>query len=266
MRPQTGAVTFIGGSDAHPLDPPHDGTPSQNARRFIDHYGSLFGVANPSTDLTELLVFNGTSGDAAVRFQQRFRGLPVMAAEIAVQIGADGSVLSTSGEALPALDIDVTAGVSAATSADLARNLTVKYDHIGPELLSASAPELWIYDPSLLGADGPPGARPVWRVDVRTELGDVDRLVLIDAHSGTVALQLSQREDALNRSVCTNANNPALAETCSSPVRTEGGAPYGSCCTADRATRAPTRTRSGTARRWSTDKDTRAPTMSSPTN
>ncbi len=233
VRPQTGAVTFIGGSDAHPLDPPHDGTPSQNARRFIDHYGSLFGVANPSTDLTELLVFNGTSGDAAVRFQQRFRGLPVMAAEIAVQIGADGSVLSTSGKALPALDIDVTAGVSAATAADLARNLTVKYDHIGAELLSASAPELWIYDPSLLGADGPPGARLVWRVDVRTELGDVDRLVLIDANSGAVALQFSQREDALNRSVCTNANNPALSETCSSPVRTEGGAPYGGAGAAD---------------------------------
>ena len=45
-------------------------------------------------------------------------------------------------------------------------------------------------------------------MDVRTEIGDVDRLVLIDAHTGAVALQFSQREDALSRAVCNNNNNP----------------------------------------------------------
>ena len=75
-------------------------------------------------------------------------------------------------------------------------------------LLISSEPELWIYDPSLIGADGPAGTRLVWRMDVRNELGDVDRLVLVDAHTGAVALHFSQREDALNREVCDNNNNP----------------------------------------------------------
>ena len=37
--------------------------------------------------------------------------------------------------------------------------------------------------------------RVVWRVDVRSAMGDIDRLVLVDANDGTVALQFSQRED-----------------------------------------------------------------------
>ncbi|HZX54927.1 MAG TPA: M4 family metallopeptidase, partial [Ilumatobacteraceae bacterium] len=162
---------------------------------------------------------------SAVRFQQHYHGLPVFAGEIAVQIAVDGSVLSTSGEAMGAADVDVAPTMSANAATDTARNLAAKYDGVALESLSAAPPELWVYDPSLIGANGPPQPRLVWRIDVRTELGDVDRLVLIDAHSGSVALQFSQRENALNRSVCNNNNNPALPATCVSPVRTEGAPP-----------------------------------------
>ncbi len=157
----------------------------------------MFGVAKPATDLTELSTFETGSRVTAVRFQQRYQGVPVLGGEIAVQIGGNGSVLSTSGEALPEVDVDVNAEVPAAEAADTARSLVAKYDGVSAGLLTTSTPELWIYDPSLIGADGPAGARLVWRMDVRTELGDVNRLVLIDAHTGAVALQFSQREDAL---------------------------------------------------------------------
>jgi Zn-dependent metalloprotease len=232
VRPETGALAFIGGSEAHPLDGSEAGTPSQVARRFIDHYGTAFGVASPATDLTELPAFAAGVG-SAIRFQQHYNGVPVLAGEIAVQIGTGGQVLSTTGEVLPAVDVDINAQVSAETAAVEARTLTAKYEHVATDRLTASAPELWIYDPSLLGADGPPGTRLVWRVDVRTRLGDVDRLMLIDAHDGTVALQFSQREDSRYRSVCTNANNPALTDDCNSPVRTEGAPPYAGPGSAD---------------------------------
>jgi hypothetical protein len=217
--PETGAVTFIGGSAAHPLDSSGAGAPSEIARRFVDHYASLYGVTDPQADLTELDRARSGSGNSAVRFQQRYRGVPVLAGEIAVQLDADGSVLSTSGEALPSIDVDVNAQVPAASAASVARDLTAKYDQVAPELLSVSAPELWIYDPSLIGAGGAPGERLVWRTEVRTDLGDVDRLVLVDAHSGAIALQFSQREDALNRSVCDNADTPGASQTCTSPYR-----------------------------------------------
>src|SRR3954469_24212487 len=221
----SGEVTFMGASDTHPLAAPSSEPPSVVARDFMDRFGALFGVANPSTDLTQLSVVDTDSPVSAVRFQQHYHGLPVFAGEIAVQIAVDGSVLSTSGEAMGAADVDVAPTVSANAATDTARNLAAKYDGVALESLSAAPPELWVYDPSLIGANGPPQPRLVWRIDVRTELGDVDRLVLIDAHSGSVALQFSQRENALNRSVCNNNNNPALPATCVSPVRTEGAPP-----------------------------------------
>ncbi len=228
LRPETGAATFVGGSPTDPLAAPTAAPPSNVARSFIDHYGPLFGVANPASDLTQLRVFTSESGNSAVRFQQRYLGLPVLAGELAVQVGADGSVLSTSGETLPAIAVDVTPQVSAIAAADVARSVAAKYDAVDINTVKASTPELWIYDPSLIGADGSPGTRLVWRVEARTDLGDVDRLVLVDAHTGTVALQFNQREDALVRSVCDNANNPSASPTCTSPVRNEGDPPVAS--------------------------------------
>ena len=229
----TGEVTFIGGSGSQPLDPPDRRGPSTIARDFVDHYGPLFGVADPSTDLARLDITDTSAGDTAVRFQQTYRGIPVLAGEIAVQVDSDGRVLSTAGEALPGIDIDVTAQVPATSASELARNLAAKYDDVAADILTTSTPELWIYDPSLIGADGPPGPRLVWRVDVRTDLGDVDRLVLIDAHSGTVALQFNQRNDALNRQVCTNDNIRGAPQTCSAPVRVEGAPPFVGAAAAD---------------------------------
>jgi Zn-dependent metalloprotease len=229
----TGDVTFIGGSRSEPLDPPDNRQPSTIARDFVDHYGSLFGVTNPSADLARLDITDTSVGDTAVRFQQTYRGIPVLAGEIAVQVDSDGRVLSTAGEALPAIDIDVTAQVPGTAASELARNLAAKYDDVAADLVTTSTPELWIYDPSLIGADGPPGPRLVWRIDVRTDLGDVDRLVLVDAHSGTVALQFSQRNDALNRMVCTNNNVRGAPQACTAPVRVEGQGPIGGASAAD---------------------------------
>ncbi|MEO7370346.1 MAG: M4 family metallopeptidase, partial [Ilumatobacteraceae bacterium] len=226
VRPQTGVATFVGGSGGHPLAPAVKATAEVAARGFVDHYGALFGVADPSTDLTELRTFRASSGNSAVRFQQTYRGVPVLAGELAVQVAADGSVQSTSGEALPDLNVDVTARVASSAAADLARSLTSKYDEVDVGLLTASAPELMIYDPSLLGADGPAGSRLVWHVDVRTALGDADRFVLIDAHTGDVALHFSQRDDARNRSVCSDGNS-SNSEQCTTPVRIESDvSPY----------------------------------------
>ena len=135
LRPETGAATFAGGSVDSPLQPAVGGTPSVAARQFIDHYGPMFGVAKPATDLTEMSTFEAGSRVTAVRFQQRYQGVPVLAGEIAVQIGSDGSVLSTSGEALPDVDVDVNAQVPAAEAAETARSLVAKYDGVAVELL-----------------------------------------------------------------------------------------------------------------------------------
>ena len=221
----SGDVTFIGGSTQHPLQARDDGDRGDmraTGRRFIDQYGALFGVADSRTELTELRTFAGPVGTGgAVRYQQTFRGVPVMAGEVAVQVDAAGAVVSADGEASAGLDLDTSAMVPAQQAAQSGVTLTARADNADPSTLSVSAPELWIFDPTLMGVDDPLGARLVWRMDVRTPIGDVDRLVLIDAATGAVAFHFSQREDGLNRSVCDNNNNRNLGETCSSPVLTE---------------------------------------------
>jgi hypothetical protein len=165
LGPQTGKATFLGGTNARPLAAPVAGPPSTAARRFIDQYGGLFGIANPSSDLAEVRAFTSKSGNSAVRYQQRYAGLPVFAGELAVQVGNAGAVLSTSGEALPNIAVDVTPQVQGAAAADMARALAAKYDNVDLNSVQATTPELWIYDPSLIGADGPPGTRLVWRIE-----------------------------------------------------------------------------------------------------
>ena len=86
VRRETGAATFAGGSLEAPLQAAAGGTPSVAARRFIDRYGPMFGVAEPSADLAEVSTFQAASGVTAVRYQQRHQGVPVLAGQIAVQM------------------------------------------------------------------------------------------------------------------------------------------------------------------------------------
>ena len=222
VRSSTGNVTFVGASATHPLQQGNggDGDPGQTARRFINRYGAMFGVADPNAELSQAAVVRSTHGDA-VRFQQRFRGVPVLAGEVAVQIDAGGAVVSTLGEASPRLAIDVEPTVDTSAAAATATALTARADSITPSELSVSAPELTVYDPALIDAPDPVGPRLVWKMQVRNALGDVDRLVLVDAHTGAVALHFTQVEKALSQRVCDNGDIPKV-EDCNTGITFDG--------------------------------------------
>ena len=220
-------LTFIGASSAHPLQPASDDDTSDIASGFLGRYGALFGVTDAATTLDEVRSFSGGSGDA-VRYQQSFAGIPVIAGEIAVQIDPNGAVVSASGEVATDLELDVVAAITGAQAAETARALVARNEQVAAADLVVTEPELWVYDPTLIGAPDPLGPRLVWRFEVRTALGDVNRFVLVDAHDGTIAFQFSQVAHAKDREVCDNNNNTLLAENCTSPVRSEGDAPVGS--------------------------------------
>ena len=228
-RQASGGVTFIGGSAENPLQAPvaaadGGGDLSTAGRHFVDRYGTLFGAASGTSSLTEAATFAGWSGvGGAVRYQQTLRGVPVIAGQVAVQIDAAGAVVSATGRASAGLNVDTTANVSSDQAAATAVATTVRRDGATAAELTASAPQLSIYDPALIGAaDDLAGPRLVWRTDVRTARGEIDRFVLIDAHAGYVALTFSQRNDFLARQICDNMENAMLGEACVNPVRTEG--------------------------------------------
>ena len=231
VRASTGDVTFIGASANHPLQVARadDDDSSDAARRFVDTYGTMFGVDDAGADLTQLTVFDGEAGDA-VRFQQRYEGLPVIAGQVAVQVDDSGNVVSATGEASPQLDIPVASAISAEQASATALTITARASGVPTTDLVVSAPELSVYDPELISAPDAQGPRIVWRMDVRTPVGDVDRLVLIDANDGSVALQFSQQEEAgLNRVVCNEAGGSDLpcGGLHTTIARTEGSAASG---------------------------------------
>ena len=68
----------------------------------------------------------------------------------------------------------------------------------------------------------------VWRLEVKAaDLSPVNEFILIDAKTGSPALQFSQIDYAKNRTIYDNNNNNAIGLPGTAPVRTEGSPPSG---------------------------------------
>ncbi|MEX1343606.1 MAG: M4 family metallopeptidase [Candidatus Limnocylindrales bacterium] len=256
-HPETGRVRFISGTPGKPLSEPLSGVAAGNrrlsaadargkARKFVDRYGSLFGLADPAAELRlretarNLAPASGSTGaagagrpNATVRFDQVRRGVPVMGGEIVVQLTEDGAVLSAAGEVLPSAAgarTQATIGVKQALTAAarwVARELNRK-----PAAVATASEGLAIYDPRVMDDPtlAPAGTRLVWRVDATvpaTRRQQADRrLVVVDARSGQVLTTIGRRYTALDRRVCDNKNQPGRSWTCSGPFARVEGQPW----------------------------------------
>ncbi|CAN5432616.1 hypothetical protein BH20CHL6_BH20CHL6_11860 [soil metagenome] len=223
---ETGQVRFVRGTAAQPaartaiLGRP--ATPRTAARNFMARYGSLFGVPDAASQLRVARVTDADGRATFVRYQQVHEGVPVLGGDLHVQVDAAGNVISANGEASPRLALDVAPRFTAAAALREALAMVSKTYGLNEADLSASTPQLWIYDPALLGGPGLPFARLVWRMDVTNRAGDLRELVLIDAARGTVALHFNQIAEAKNRITC-DANNSATKYPCTAALaaRTE---------------------------------------------
>lgn len=223
----TGQVRFVGGTSESPaasgasLGAPR--TQRQAATRFLDHYAALFGLRAGGTEMRVARVAHDAGGRAFFRFQQLHRGIPILGAQLTVQVGPTRDVISALGEASPGLGLVVQPRVIASDAQRFARESIARARDVRASGLVASRPELWVYDPALLGGRAMPQPRLVWRMDVRTPMGDVDEFVLIDALRGAVVLHFDQVAHARNRQIC-DANSTATKVPCTTPfARVEGG-------------------------------------------
>ena len=168
--------------------------PEATARNFMQEQGKVFGIRSPAVDFSTLSV--KTRGSRCyVRFQQTYRGLPVFASEIIVQLNTLGGVESVLSDIMRDTE-DLDAGnVSTvpSISEDDARQAALRLlADKNPTLeLQASEAALMIYEPSVVGNSGP--EQLVWQITVLSvgKVG-VNELVLVDAHSGKIALHYSQ--------------------------------------------------------------------------
>ena len=207
----TGLASYMGSpADGRPI---HEATAAQReqsgetvARSFLAAYGEAFGLRDAYNDLKVMRETQSDIGTSTVRFQQTYRGIPVLAGEMIVQMDSAKDVLSANGEVLPITDLDVTPTIEESAAAQTALELTAKYSGADVASLQASQPELWIYNPALLaGYNG--STVLVWRVEVTPKSGidPIRQLVLIDAKRGSTALTFNQIDTAKNR-LTYNAN------------------------------------------------------------
>ena len=196
----TGRVSWLSGTAARPVATAaslgRPATALAASRAFLDRHAALFGVPRPGRDLAVSEV-SRTGGRTFVRFQQEYRGLPVVAGELIVQVARNGDIISVNGEASPGLSLATRPAIGAGRAQRLAVAATASIEQVRARGLRASAPELVVYDPALAGDPTRlPGARLAWRMDVRGGRGLVNEWMVIDAQRGTVLGAFNQVMEA----------------------------------------------------------------------
>ena len=161
-----------------------------------------------------------------VRFQQTANGLPVLGGQLTSVLDGADNLLSVTGETSTAV-ASTGYAVTAAAARAVALGRTGADHGLRAGGLLASAPQAWVYDPSLFDATAPATARGVWRIEVTArDYLDVRELVLVDGVTGRVVLHVDQIEHA-NRVVCDNAGHRNDVYRCDRAHyrRTETGPP-----------------------------------------
>lgn len=197
--PATGAKPLLAGS----------------TRSALERYAPYFGIGNPAEQLRQ---FRSTSRGAAgdiLRYRQLHDGVPVIGGELVLSLDGAGNMLSLSGEV--ATDLKLRSSEPAITAAQARQTALAAAGKYYPDLragLTASEPELSVYDPALIGPAAGLAARLVWRIEVKSaDPAHLRELILVNAGDGAVALHFNQIETALRQATHTANSTGTLPGT-----------------------------------------------------
>jgi Zn-dependent metalloprotease len=217
IHSQTGKVRFIGADSgrSHAL-PGGAGTPKtalDAASGFVREYGELFGLQHPNQELVLKRETALRNNREAVRFQQHYKGLPVVAAEIIVNLGAGNKLLSMSGEVSPSLAVSTSPSITPGQAQRKAIGSVAKNYLVDASALRAEKTKLVVYDPKLLI----PSLRLphlAWEMVVISDASlAIREYVLVDARSGAVSLSFSQVPNVKDRRTYTAWGTDTLPGT-----------------------------------------------------
>jgi hypothetical protein len=229
IRTPDGYVRALATSPDQPFivaRPGADRSPAGLALSFLTENRVAFGWSKPGAELRRGAV-RARTGRTFVRFEQRFGGLRVFGAGAVVQVEPSGGipfVLShlardSSSFYSPGFTTQPTV---AAGAAEAAAHLALPKERRASDLAPESAPELMVFEPSVIGAAGP--AQLVWYVRLRSEQALVDEVVLVNALTGAVTFHYSNVREAKNRQVYDAAN---VSGSLGSLARSEGESAVG---------------------------------------
>jgi len=187
---------------------PVKGDPTATAKSFLSEYGVLFGVTSKSVDFAARRI-SSKDGRRYVHLRQQVGGITVFAGEMVVQVSeADGveAVVSDIGTRMSGFDSGALSLTATTSSSETQKNAValLAREHAGVAL-SASAPMLCVYDPQVVGNEGP--VELAWEtVVVSTGAPIVNEQVLLSAYKGTLLLRYTLIKDTMNRQIYDAAN------------------------------------------------------------
>ena len=195
-NPETGRLAFIGGETPIAVQGVSGIRAMSSENRAMEMarvYAPEFGLQNPSQELQLTSRRAAGSDRSVVRYQQTYQGIPVLAGELIVNMSDNGYLLSMSGEVSPELSLDIIPSISAVEASQAALGAIAKYYQMESSSLTATEPELWIFDESLLKSSMR-SPELVWRMDVSAaDVGQpIREMVLINARAGGISLHFNQ--------------------------------------------------------------------------
>jgi len=202
------------------------GDHSATARNFIGEHGQAFGVRSGAVDFA-VKKSRKSDGRNYGRFQQSYSGIPVFGGEMIIQLNDDGDVKYAFGDIMRNTDLLDNGFVSVVPTisgpdAVLSAVASISASHPNVELEGGDA-ALMIYDPEVVGSGG--AVQLVWKTEVSSvSVVGVSELVLVDAHTGVVALHYSLIKNARDREIYDADNSTDDPGTL---VRVEGDPPVG---------------------------------------
>ncbi|NIM95961.1 MAG: hypothetical protein GTO18_19860 [Anaerolineales bacterium] len=194
---QTGKVSFIGADPSSPFQidgvSMKDFSQPDQAMIYLSYFAELIGLNNPSRELVVLSENQADEdGRGSLRYQQYYKGIPVLAGEIIVNLDSMGNLLSISGEISPDPSLSTIPTLNREEAIEIAKGSLAKGYGVESSEFTATEPELWIYDERLLKTSSRP-VELVWRLDVTSHHPfPIEELVLVNAQSGGVSLHFNQ--------------------------------------------------------------------------
>jgi len=195
-NPETGKLSFIGGGD--PIFVPGVSDikgmpPQERAMGMANAYGKEFGLKNPSQELRLLKAQKDKNANDVARYQQVYKGVPVISGEMIVNINTKGELLSINGEVSSDLTLDTKPAIKGQDAHKTTLAEIAKLHKVDEKDLTATDPELWIFDESLLTASTRP-VELVWRMEVTAKdaIQPIREMVLVNAQTGNISWHINQ--------------------------------------------------------------------------
>jgi len=197
---QTGLVTWMSGAVDQPaaraLNQASALTPEQAAAAFLNSQAPAFGLRTGSAELAAMKSQTDQVNRTFVRFQQQYRELPIIGAEMTVQLDGSRNVVSVNGKTVGDINVPTQPQVSAADASQTAIAFTARARGVAADSLNGSTPILSIHDARIMGGPPAPPAL-VWRIEVKSPTAPhIHEFVLVNAQNGRVAVQFSQTPHA----------------------------------------------------------------------